>query len=539
MRVAGARAGVAREEMVLYTLAMPVSNRARFCWFILFFMVGITSACGDPPRTLRVAIRPWEETLNPLLTNNHSSRQIAASIYESLLKIDNEGNVIPGLARLWEWDSTGTVLTLTLHSGIGFHDGTPFDADVAVESLRRAAEPSAHEGLGPFSSVPFLLGEQTSMSVIDDSTMSIRLASPHASILRTLATPVLTPIMGAGEVKVSGDKFRPGTGRFRLTRFDFKRGLLILDRFEQYWGSQPQSQRIKFTAVSRSEDALQMLRNGKADLSLAISASEVSEVHSSESMALVAGPHVNYLVIGMNNQRPPFNIPEARRALAMGMDRTRLVEEFYKGAAEPTRSFIVRSLFPEITSPPAPKYNPEYAMELIESAVPPEYRTIKIIFPPAYSPGKQHWLHENLRYMLDPLGLQLQPLYTADYDEYTFLIDQRDWDISLDGMVSDNGDLFEFLYILYGQPSSAGGTGVFGINAEGLHNALETARSSLDSTERIRNYEKVLEIIAREIPCVPLCTRAHFLVRSTEVEAFDLGIDISRIFSDVRKKGWR
>ncbi len=525
--------------MVLYTLAMPVSNRARFCWFILFFMVGITSACGDPPRTLRVAIPPWEGTLNPLVTNNLSSRQIAASIYESLLRIDDEGNVVPGLASRWEWDSTGTVLTLTLHSGIGFHDGTPFDAEVAVESLKRAAEPSAHEGLGPFSSVPFLLGEQTSVSVIDDTTLSIRLAIPHASILRTLATPVLTPIMGAGEVKVSGDKFRPGTGRFRLTRFDLEKGLLILDRFEQYWGSPPQAQRIRLTAVSRSEDALQMLRSGKADLSLAISASEVSEVTSSESMALVTGPHVNYIVIGMNNQRPPFNIPEARRAIAMGIDRTRLVEEHYRGAAEPIRSFIVQGLFPQVVSPPAPEYNPEYAMELIESAVPPEYRAVKSIFPPAYSPGKQHWLYENLQYMLNPLGLQLQPRYTANFDEYTSLIDQMDWDISLDGMVSDNGDLFEFLYILYGQPSSAGGTGLFGIDAEGFSDALETARSSLDSTERIRNYEKALEIIAREIPCVPLCTRAHFLVRSTEVEAFDLGIDISRIFSDVRKKGWR
>ena len=525
--------------MVLYTLAMPVSNRARFCWFILFFTVGITSACGDPPRTLRVAIRPWEETLNPLVTDNPSSRQIAASIYESLLRIDNDGNVVPGLARKWEWDSTGTVLTLTLHSGIGFHDGTPFDADVAVESLKRAAEPSAHEGLGPFSSVPFLLGEQTSIGVIDDSTMSIHLASPHLSILRTLATPVLTPIMGAGEVKVSGKEFRPGTGRFRLTRFDLEKGSLILDRFEQYWGSPPQAQRIKFTAVSRSEDALQMLRNGKADLSLAISASEVSEVTSSESMALVTGPHVNYLVIGMNNQRPPFNSLEVRRALAMGIDRSRLVEEHYRGAAEPTRSFIVRSLFPEVGSPPAPGYNPESARELIEETVPPEYRVVRIIFPPLYSPGKRHWLYENLRYMLDPLGLQLQPRYTANFDEYTSLVNQRDWDISLDGMVSDNGDLFEFLYILYGYPSQTGGTGLFGIDVEGFPDALETARSSLDSTERVRNYEKALEIIAREIPCVPLCTRAHFLVRSTEVEAFDLGIDIIRIFSDVRKKGWR
>jgi len=354
-----------------------------------------------------------------------------------------------------------------------------------------------------------------------------------------LATPLLTPIMGAGMAIVPGGRFPAGTGRFRLTRFEPGEDLLILDRFEDYWGDPPQPQRIRFMAVPESENALEMLKDGKIDLSFSSSVAEISEINASESMALVAGPHVNYLVIGMNNQRPPFDRLEARRALAMGLDRDSVVENSYRGAARPTRSFIGEGLFPQVKSPLAPEYSYETAKALVEEVIPTEDRTVTIIIPPPATPVRQHWIYETIGHQLDYLGLRLTPRYTTTYDEYVRLVEQMDWDISLDGMVTDNGDLFEFLYTLYARPSPAGGTGLFGLEAEGLQSALEVARSALDSTARIQSYEKVLEIIAREIPCVPYCSLAHFLVRSSDVVPFKLGMNINAIFLEVRKKSWR
>ena len=525
--------------MVLYTLAMPPSVRTSLTGIALLLILGITSACGNPPKTLDVAIGLWEETLNPLVTDVQGSRYIASIIYESLFRIDDEGNVVPWLTKEWEWNSSGTVLTLFLRSGIRLHDGSMLDSRVVIESLERAVNSLMSDSHGSYSSVPYILGGLTTFNEIDDVTFSIRLNMPHPSLLYTLATPMLTPIMGREPVVVSGREFRPGTGQYKLSRFSAGEGKLILERFGQYWGDPPQSERIRFTAVSGAEDALELLRKNQVDLSLVISVSHINDVNSNESMALVTGPHVNYLVIGVNNQRPPFNIIEARRALAYGIDREKLVEEYYKGAAAPTRSFIVEDLIPKVVSPAASDYDPVRARELIESHVPAEHRIVRMLFPPSQSPGKEHWLFDSLRFMLEPLGLELQPRYTDDFDEYATLVGQRDWDISLDGMVTDNHDLFEFLYILYAQPSPLGGTGLFGLEANQLYELLERSRSILDRAERVSTYEEVLDIIAREIPCVPLCTRAHFLIRSSEVDEFELGTDISRIFSDVRKRDWR
>lgn len=536
---AGARAVMAREAFVRYTLAMPLLSKIRFWRLFLFCLALLAGACGDPPRTLRVALPDLEEKLDPLATYEPGARMVAANIYESLLNIDDEGNVIPWLARRWEWDSTRTVLTLILRRGIKFHDGSLLDAKVVVENLRRAADYSTYEDSELSSSFPFLIEGKESIDALNDTTLSLRLASPHLSLLRMLATPVLTPIMGAGMEIVPGGTFPAGTGWFRLTRFDPGEDLLILDRFEDYWGTHPQPQRIRFMAVPRSEDALEMLKDGKIDLSLSISVAEISEINASESMDLVTGPHVNYLVIGMNNQRPPFNRLEARRALALGFDRERVTVDLYRGAARPTRNFIGEGLLPQVKSPLAPEYNRDAARALIKEVIPPEYRTITIVLPPPVSPVRQHWIYETIGNQLKGLGLQLQPLYTTSDDEYVRLVEQMEWDISLDGMVTDNGDLFEFLYTLYAQPSSKGGTGLFGLEADGFQDALEVARSALDSTTRIHSYEKVLDIIAREIPCVPYCFLANFLVRSSDVVLFKLGTNINAIFSQVRKKSWR
>ena len=515
------------------------SRRIRFGFICLPFLVGITSACGDPPKTLRVAIPVWEETLNPLKTDNLNSRQIASCIYESLLQIDDEGNVVPALARRWGWDSTRTILTLTLRADIQFHDGTHFNAHTAKMSLDLAAEYPENADRPPYSSIPYILDQETSVQAVDDTTLVINLRIPHESILYTLTTSVLTPMLGEDMVEVSGKYFYPGTGPFKLTHFDLDKGRIILNRFEHYWDTPPQSQLIRFTAIDNPADALRLLREGKADISLAISVSQVSEVNSDDSVDLVTGPPVDYQVLGMNNQRPPFNNLTARMALALCVDRDGLVEEYYRGAAESVHGYTLEGLLPEVESPHAPDYNPEAARELIQSSIPAQDRKIEIIFSPFYEPGKQHWLFENLEQILLPLGLQLEPKYTTDFDEYISLVNRREWDISVDGMVVDNRDLFEFLYMLYGHSSQAGGLGLFGMESEELSDTLEIARSSTDPDERVNYYRQVLEIIAREVPCIPLWSRIQFLIRSSEVEEFELGMNFSRIFSIIQKKEWQ
>jgi len=78
------------------------------------------------------------------------------AVYSTLLNQDANANVLPGLAKSWSYDKTGTVLTLSLNKGIKYTDGEPFNAASVVANLnafKKGASPSANMANGIVSVV--------------------------------------------------------------------------------------------------------------------------------------------------------------------------------------------------------------------------------------------------------------------------------------------------------------------------------------------------------------------------------------------------
>ena len=51
------------------------------------------------------------------------------AVYDTLLKADPDGKIVPSLATKWAYNDDKTVLSLTLRSDVTFSDGTNFNAD--------------------------------------------------------------------------------------------------------------------------------------------------------------------------------------------------------------------------------------------------------------------------------------------------------------------------------------------------------------------------------------------------------------------------
>lgn len=58
------------------------------------------------------------------------------AVYDSLIRQDGTGKLVPGLATDWSYDSARTTLTLTLRTGVKFTDGTDFNADAVVANFK-------------------------------------------------------------------------------------------------------------------------------------------------------------------------------------------------------------------------------------------------------------------------------------------------------------------------------------------------------------------------------------------------------------------
>ena len=70
-------------------------------------------------------------TYDPRVTSSRHEYQVIAQIFDTLIASDGSNRLFPGLATAWNVAADGKSVTLKLRSDVGFHDGTPFDADAA------------------------------------------------------------------------------------------------------------------------------------------------------------------------------------------------------------------------------------------------------------------------------------------------------------------------------------------------------------------------------------------------------------------------
>lgn len=115
-------------------------NRKRLCivlCFALCFLFALGGCAGEkaqPEQTLKVGIstdiNTWDITQFP----DGDARFVWSQIYETLVRLDEDLNLVPGLAESWEPQENGKVWIFHLRKGVKFHDGTPFTADAVKYS---------------------------------------------------------------------------------------------------------------------------------------------------------------------------------------------------------------------------------------------------------------------------------------------------------------------------------------------------------------------------------------------------------------------
>src|SRR3712207_9547210 len=130
------------------------------------------------PGSLLVALEAEPPELDPNLSSAYVDRQVMASIYDKLVDINQEGEIVPVLAESYEVSDDDTVYTFKLREGVEFHDGTPFNAEAVKFNLERYQEEDSVRSteVEPIESV----------EVVDENTVRVTLSEPFAPFLAVL-----------------------------------------------------------------------------------------------------------------------------------------------------------------------------------------------------------------------------------------------------------------------------------------------------------------------------------------------------------------
>jgi len=306
---------------------------------------------------------------NPFVNTTSSFQFVKETAYESLLTYNDDEKIVPGLAESYDVSTGGTEFTFRLHKGVKFHNGKEMKADDVVWSANHVKDPKN----GAFGQNT--IKDVKSVEKIDDYTVKFTLASPSVLFLSNMATIRMLPIVAAnslrpGQLKLEANTFAPGTGPFMFEQYQpgFE---TILKKSPDYWGGPAYLDKLVFRPITDDANRFNALRSGDAQMADRISSLDASRVKKGEvkGIVMIEEPFGGYNHLLFNSLSPLLQKKEMRQAIAYAIDKKRIVDEIFYGAARPTDIMMdPQGVWGKAANLPAQKRNLAKAKELLKAA---------------------------------------------------------------------------------------------------------------------------------------------------------------------------
>ena len=189
--------------------------------------------------------------------------EINVLLFCGLTAHDGENQVIPGLAEAWEYDEDTFTYTFHIRDGIQWHDGAPFTAGDVKFTIEAIMDPeNGSENAPNYEDVE-------EITVLDEKTVSFRLAAPNVAFLEYMTMAILPRHLLEGEDMQTSDFFRApvGTGPYKLESWDVGQSI-VLTKNENYYLGCPNIDRIVFKIVGDDNAQAIQMESGELDLVL-------------------------------------------------------------------------------------------------------------------------------------------------------------------------------------------------------------------------------------------------------------------------------
>lgn len=270
-------------------------------------------------------------TLNPLLAADAWSELVHTRIFQGLVRLNENLELVPGLAKAWTFSRDGLEWTFTLRDDVRWHDGTAFTARDVKFTFDLIRHPDYQGPRRP----DFLVLER--VEITGEHQVKLILSRPSAPFLSRLVVGILPYHVFSG-LEVAGLREHPGslrpigTGPFMFGEWNRGRSISLTANLE-YWGEGPWIQRVEFRVYPDERAALAALEAREVDLvgNGVIPTDELARLRErhGDGLNLWHVPANSYYYIGLRQTHPILRERRVRQALAFALDRPTMVTEVY------------------------------------------------------------------------------------------------------------------------------------------------------------------------------------------------------------------
>jgi ABC-type transport system substrate-binding protein len=279
--------------------------------------VGGGTATPRSGGTVNVGVSSAQQIETDRINTTGASWATSLHIYDALYTQDNNtGAVGPALAEKTDISADGLTWTLTLRSGVKFHDGSDFDAAAVKTNLDIR---KTHPTFG----LKAQLGPVTEVAVIDPRTVQLHLSTPAASLQVILSSPAFAMQSPAQMAKYpQAADYRAnasGTGPFKLTALTPESQATVV-RNDAYWGPKPYLDSIVWKVIADPQAVVSALEAGDAQ-AISVPSAEVQRLSDAGKVNVVSRPSPSPTFIVLNTAKKVFADKRVRQAIAYGLDR--------------------------------------------------------------------------------------------------------------------------------------------------------------------------------------------------------------------------
>ncbi len=383
----------------------------------------------------------------------------------------------------------------------------PFEAMVYPET----GEAPCGEAAAPDAKHSEYKGNFKKVSATDEKTVVFELCNPDVAFLSKIAFTSFaindtawleSKIDPAGTTNQAIVSEVNGTGPYKLDKWNRGSDVTMV-RNDAYWGDKAKSEKLIVRWSKEAAQRLVELQSGTVDGIDNVGPTDFATVEGNADLQLKAREGLNVFYVGLNNTFAPFDNVKVRQAIAMGIDRKQIVDNFYPPGSEVASHFTPCAIPNGCAGEPWYEFDAAAAKQLLTDAGFPDGFKTKIQLRDVvrgYLPDPKV-VAQNLQ---EQLKANLNIDATIDVQESATFIDNSDAGkldgIYLLGWGADYPDVTNFLDFHFG----AGASAQFGDKFDDITKALAEGGAGADDAAREPSYVAANNAIKANIPMIPI-----------------------------------
>lgn len=477
---------------------------------------GALAAPADE-RTMRLWMPGDAYSLDPAVASDFTTAIASKIAHLTLVRTDSKGQILPMGAKSWSVSGGGIVYTFDLDPAAKFHSGKPVTAGDWKWSLERLANPATKAGAatailgGVVGFDAVRKGDTTAIAgirVVNPTQLQFALRPDGRGGFLNGLTHYAAVVLNREEVEAGGvnwfEKASAGAGPFRLVRWD-RNAKFVFQAHPGFVYGKPRIDTLEMLIVPSVTTRLNQYETGQLDAT-DVPLADYGRISQDARYRneLRVFPRAQVLWLGLNPEvYAPFKDKRVRQAVAMAIDRERIVKTVFIGFYTPAGSFVppqvagaLAAAEPNYRSYP---YDPQRAKQLLaEAGVAGRLPPLELPGNPA-SPDYQMAGEAIAAMLKENLGIEVRVL-RQEHAAWSSGLIRRSFPAMLAGWTAAYLDYGYYLDLLLDSRSGLNFTNYKSPEFDKLIDQANAARSDSDREAVYRQAEKMAMADAHVIP---------------------------------------